>query len=238
LPEFASIEFINRLFSLLRPRSDAPRAATSLDRPQPPRLCVVVEGRHDIEFLKRIGAVLHDDDPTVPDLARLERAGDVLFIPAGGGDFRPWLTRLACLGAAELHLYDRETSPETERRLNWVAIVNQRPRCRAFVTARRSLENYLHPAAIDDACGLKLVYSAEDDVADLAARAAFIPSTDANGWDELSRRARRRQRHRAKRWLNTTAVERMTATRLAEHGPSGEVVGWFRALREMLDGEK
>jgi hypothetical protein len=191
-----------------------------------------------MEFLRRIGVVLHDDDATFPDLPRLERAGDVLFIPAGGGDFRPWLARLAGLGAAELHLYDRETSPETERRLHWAALMNQRPRCRAFVTARCSLENYLHPAAIFEARGVRVDYSAEDDVAELVACAAFVSSADATTWDELSRRARRRQRDRAKRWLNTTAVERMTMRRLREHDPDGEVVSWFRALREMLDGEE
>lgn len=225
---------LHRLLSLLHLGRDTPRVVRNPPAPLRPKLCLVVEGRHDIEFLKRIGAVLHDDDPSLPDLAGLEQAGVILFLPAGGGDFRPWSSRLAPLGLAELHLYDRELSPETERRRAWAALVNRRPRCRAFVTTRRSLENYLHPAAIYEARGVLLTYSADDDVAERAARGLFISSPTTASWDELSRRARRRLRDRAKTWLNTTAVERMTIGRLREHDTAGEVIGWWRAIRELL----
>lgn len=113
-----------------------------------PRLLIVVEGKHDVEFLKRISSVLHADRSELPDLVALERQGAVIFIPAGGNDFRPWLMRLAPFGCAEFHLYDRELPPASVEREQWSAQVNLRPRCRAFVTGRRSLENYLHPQAI------------------------------------------------------------------------------------------
>lgn len=224
----------DRWFSWFRSGRVAPRVVRRHASPDGPRLVLVVEGRHDIEFLKRIAALLHADDPTLPDLAGLERARILLFVPAGGGDFRPWSTRLAPLGLAEFHLYDREISPETERRRVWAALVNERPRCRAFVTARRSLENYLHPAAIHEARGVSLGDSPDDDVAELAARALFVLSPTAAVWEELSRRARRRLRDRAKSWLNTTAVERMTVARLREQDPDGEVVDWLRAIGELL----
>jgi hypothetical protein len=112
--------------------------------------------------------------------------------------------------------------------------VNERPRCQAFVTSRRSLENYLHPAAIYEARGVSITYSADDDVAERAERALFVPSSTATEWGELSRRSRRRLRDRVKSWLNTTAVELMTVARLREHDPAGEVVGWLRAIGELL----
>jgi hypothetical protein len=224
----------NRWFSWFRLRRSTPRVVRRPASPPGPQLFLVVEGRHDVEFLKRIAVLLHADDPSLPDLAGLERAGIILFVPAGGGDFRPWSTRLAPLGLAEFHLYDREIFPESERRRAWAALVNSRPRSRAFVTSRRSLENYLHPAAICEVRGVSLAYSADDDVADLSARALFTPSSNAAAWEDLSRRARRRLRDRAKSWLNTTAVERMTVGRLREQDPDGEVAGWLRVIDELL----
>ena len=39
------------------------------------KVLVVVEGMNDIEFLRRISRVLHADQPSVPDLGRMERRG-------------------------------------------------------------------------------------------------------------------------------------------------------------------
>lgn len=195
---------------------------------------IVVEGRHDVEFLKRISTILHAERPELPELAGLERQGVLIFIPAGGNDFRPWLARLAPFDCAEVHLYDRELPPVSVERERWAAEVNRRPRCRAFVTERRSLENYLHPAAIYEARGMNLAFSAADDVAELAARAVFVPSAEMPSWQALSRRAKRRQRDRAKAWLNTTAVQRMTIARLAESDPAGEVVRWLTTIAVLL----
>lgn len=205
-----------------------------LDRNTAPRLLIVVEGKHDVEFLKRISTVLQAERPDLPDLAAIERQGAVVFIPSGGGDFRPWLLRLAPFGCAEFHLYDREVPPVSAEREQWAAQVNLRPRCRAFVTGQRSLENYLHPEAIYEARGLNLAYSATDDVAELAARSVFAPSEELPSWDRLSRRARRRHRDRAKSWLNTAAVERMNVERLAESDPAGEVVRWLTTIAVLL----
>jgi hypothetical protein len=49
----------------------------------------------------------------------------------------------------------------------------------------------------------------------------------------LSRRARRRLRDKAKKWLNRDAVERMTPERLAERDPAGEVISWLRMIAEL-----
>jgi hypothetical protein len=195
---------------------------------------IVVEGPNDVEFLKRIGAILHAKQPTLPDLAALERQGTVIFLPAGGDDFRSWLSRPAPLGCAEFYLLDREVSPESERREQWAAPANLHPRRCACVTRRRSLENYLHPDAIYDARGLQVAFTATDDVAEIVARAAWVPTPESPTWIDLSRRARRRQRDRAKTWLNTDAVDRMTAQRLAESDPAGEIAGWLALIAALL----
>jgi hypothetical protein len=71
------------------------------------KLLVVVEGKHDVEFLKRISRILHVREGRLPDLSELESSGRLVFVPFGGGDIFGWTHRLAGLGR-ELHLYDRE----------------------------------------------------------------------------------------------------------------------------------
>jgi hypothetical protein len=189
---------------------------------------VIVEGRYDIEFLIRISGMLAAHRADLPSLARLEQSGKLVFIPAGG-DFVPWLHRLAGFGCAEVHIYDREISPVTEQRQAGAAAVNRRPRCRAFVTRHRALENYLHPKALRETRGLDIVFNDQDDVAALAAQASLAFHSTVS-WDSLSRRARQRLRNRAKSWLNTAAAERMTPERLAERDPIGEIPLWLGTI--------
>jgi hypothetical protein len=189
---------------------------------------VVVEGRHDIEFLKRISGILAAQRADLPNLATLEQAGKLVFIPAGG-DFVPWLHRLAGFGCAEVHIYDREVPPVTDLRLAGAAAVNRRRRCAAFVTRHRALENYLHPDAIREARGLEIRFSDQDDVAALAAQAKLALHSSV-AWASLTRRARQRLRNRAKAWLNTHAADRMTPERLAERDPAGEIPQWLATI--------
>ncbi len=71
-------------------------------------LLILVEGTHDIAFLKRISAMLSLGNPPLPDLGTLERRGHIIFIPFGGGTLLSWTHRLSGLGLSEFHLYDRE----------------------------------------------------------------------------------------------------------------------------------
>jgi len=198
------------------------------------RLLVIVEGRHDIEFLYRINTILHDDDRSIPDLCALQQCGQLLFIPAGGGDFRPWLSQLSTLGCAEFHLYDREVPPVSVQRESWAETINARSGCRAYLTRFRALENYLHPAAIRDARGLSICFGDFDDVASVAAQASYLAGDPDTCWDHLTARGRRRLRDRAKLWLNTVAVECMTIDRLADRDPQEDVRAWFRTIENLL----
>jgi hypothetical protein len=219
---------MNHLLSFLK------QARRKQDVPARAILLVVLEGQHDIAFLTRISRLRHAADATLPDLLALEREERLIFVPAGGGDFRPWLLRLGPLGCNEFHLYDREAPPVTEERLLWAARINARPRCQAIVTQKRSLENYLHPAAIAEASGLHLQFGDTDDVAELAASAAFGNRGADVAWEALPSRARRRLRNQAKGWLNTVAADRMTLTRLAERDPADEIGGWLVAIAGLV----
>ena len=195
---------------------------------------IVVEGGHDIEFLKRISRLLHADDSRLPDLEQEATHGRVLFLPAGGANLGPWTLSLNALELPEVHIYDREMAPETRVRSQLVAALNARPRCRAFVTRKRSLENYLHASAIRKASGMTLAFGDDESVASLAAQALYEAQPRDTLWDALSPRARKRLRDRAKRWLNTRAVDQMTIAELKERDREGEVTQWFAAIGAML----
>ena len=209
-------------------------------RPQPkslwdgPRILVVVEGPHDIEFLKRISMILHAHQPGLPDLASRERRGALVFVPFGGGDPWLWADRLAALGLPEFHLYDRESPPETELRQRVADAVNLRPRCRAVLTGKRSLENYLHPAAIREVSGIEVQFTDDDHVAELIAQRLHSQDRQAL-WAALPRRTQTRRCNRVKKWLHAKAVDRMTPARLAERDPQGEVVSWLATMARLAE---
>ena len=200
------------------------------------KILVVVEGVNDIQHLRRISTILHADDVSVPDLSVMEYRGELIFVPFGGGDLSVWTHRLAGLARPEWHLYDREVPPETATRQQAARLVNLRPNCRAQLTSKRNLENYLHPRAVCEAGGIEVSFSDEDNVADLVARQCYERHVYALLWEELPPRSRKRWRNRVKKWLNTRAVERMTPQLLAERDPQGEVRSWLATIVRLADG--
>ncbi len=213
----------------------AQRSLTAFLRPPSltqPQVLVVVEGPNDIEFLRRISAILHRDDPRMPDLADMEREGLLVFAPTGGVDLSTAF-RFAGLSLPEFHLLDRDVPPATQTRHQVAAMVNSRARCHAAATSKRSLENFLHPAAILEASGFSVAYSDDEDVPELVAQRVNERHESGVRWEDLPARARKRLRFKAKRWLNSRAVEQMTPARLAARDGGGEVRAWLATIAEL-----
>jgi putative ATP-dependent endonuclease of OLD family len=216
-------------------RLPSPRHEATFDRrhtAQP--VVLVVEGIHDIDFLRRVGRLLRHADPQVVDLARLEQDGRLVFLPQGGGGVSAWADRLMPLRCPQLYLFDREGEAAMQSRLRTAELINRRTNCRAFVTRKRALENYLHPAAILDARRLAVVFTDDEDVAAVVARRQWETGHKPLVWSQLSLRAQYRLRAKAKKWLNTLAVEQMTIERLAKRDPHWEILSWCRAVGELL----
>ena len=201
----------------------------------------VIEGVNDISFLKRISSTLHADDPSLPDLEEMERQGELIFIPFGGGHVRAWSHRLAPLGLNELHLYDQELPPETDYRRKTAESVNQRERCRAVLTGKRSLENYLHPQAILDAGEVHTVFDDSSNVPEVVAEQLYLRRQaalqEATTWEQLPAQLRGRRIHHTKKWLNSRAVERMTPALLRERDPDGEILSWLQTIQQMAEDD-
>jgi hypothetical protein len=225
----------NRFFNHLRTRLLGPPASRLGSRLSiAVKLLIVVEGQHDMAFLRGVSKILHSADSRLPDLDELDRMGAIVILPVGGGDILSWAVRLAALGLPEFHLFDRELPPTTELRQQATKLVNQRPNCRAYLTQKRALENYLHPRAVKEVSSLDLTFGDDDDVANLVARLCFERQDHELTWQELPGRAKKRCRETTKRWLNRQVVERMTPALLDERDPAGEVKGWLKAIAEMV----
>ena len=215
------------------PQTQSRHGRVQLAEPRSP-LLIVVEGPHDAEFLRRISALLHGVHAELPALAQAEAAGQVSFLPAGGGNLWSWPARLGPLSLRQ-HIYDREIAPVTQQRQQLIDAINARPNCQAILTRKRAMENYLDPLAILQAGGVNIEFSDDDSVPLLVAQAVHRSLAEGPSWAELSSRARKRRCERAKCWLNSRAVECMTPELLQERDPDGEIAGWLRVANQLME---
>jgi len=163
----------------------------------------------------------------------MEQQGELIFVPFGGGKVSDWEHRLAPLGKPEFHLYDHELPPETEYRIQAAEAINARPNCRAVITRKRSLENFLHPQAIFAAANVHIFIDDFAPVAELAARKVYQLGLNETPWELLPKRSRSRMAYRCKRWLNTAAVDQMTSELLTQRDPTGEMRSWMKTIGQL-----
>jgi hypothetical protein len=132
-------------------------------------------------------------------------------------------------------LYDREVPPLTLARQHLVQAINRRPGCAAVLTGKRALENYRHREANWESPGVTVDVDDESDIPERVARQIYEPN-GGPPWDQRPRRSRQRLRDRAKHWLNTAGVERMTPERLAQRDPQDDFVRVLPIIARLVDG--
>lgn len=186
------------------------------DPRRPLKVLVYVEGPNDVQFLRRMSALVRQHDETSICLSSDERVG---FVITGGDTLRYWIQGrfLRGSGCAEVHIYDRdgETPPKHQR---WVDEVNTRGGGSwATLTSKRTMENYLHPAAIQEALGVSISFTDTCDVPKLVGEA-------------LGRKPRS-----VKAELNDAAAARMTLDRLRESDPANEVCSWLSRIGHLVE---
>ena len=164
--------------------------ATSI-RPAP--VLLVLEGRHDIEFLRRIGRLLQAHDSSIPDLTEVESRQRLIVLPVGGDNLADQSFRFVRLPFRQLHLYDRESASHSTVRQQIVERLNAQAHVRAFLTGKRSLENYLHSNAIAEVCGVRIPVNDESCLPSRVAQTLFEQRTRSR-WESLPSTARRRLR--------------------------------------------
>lgn len=200
------------------------------------RVFVGVEGKWDIEFLKRIAKVLRAEDPAIPDIEAAEASGVLVFIPLGGSNMELWASRLAGLNLPEIYFTDRDAAlPSNPKYHVHLEAWNARPNCCAFCTNKRELENYLHPAAVRSIEPLFPIAIADfDDVPMLFAEAAHTAEANAPAWANVTADRKKAKASNAKKRLNRDCVDSMTPQLLQERDPDGEIVSWLRRIAAHL----
>jgi len=207
------------------------------------KLFVGVEGQNDISFLKTISKVLRRDGIDVLDLEKMELDGELIFFPLGGSTLALWTSRLEPLCRPEFHLFDRDNKPPaTAKYQAEVDTINQRDRCKAVITGKKEMENYLHFAAINAAfdqlnidLGLTANFADFEDVPLKVAALVHSFSGSPREWAELQNDVRKRKERSAKAHLNGMVVALMTRELLDEIDPDGDVIGWFDQMKELAN---
>ncbi len=203
-----------------------------------------VEGKHDIAFLKNISMVLRRDEEEVLDLGKMELDGELIFFPLGGSSLALWTSRLEPLSRPEFHLFDRDTvPPENAKYQEHADEINERERCKAVITGKREMENYLHYEAINEAymqasninLELDANFSDFDDVPFSIAKIVHEKSESSKEWDELKPDVCNKKVSKVKRVLNHVAAPLMTLERLDEVDPDQHVLSWFQQMDQMIE---
>lgn len=201
------------------------------------QVAVFVEGPHDVSFLSCVSKLYSENGHAPIDLGGDHR---VVFVPTGGGNLKHWVERqyIRNAGMIEVHIYDRDTQ-DNPKYARQVGLVNDREgRDIAFLTARREMENYLHPACISAEYqpDFNVAVEIDDwcDVPELVAAAVHNASGAPNPWDQLTDDKREEKKSRAKARLNGGAAARMTIDQLRQVDQNSEILGWLNAVTERL----
>jgi len=184
-----------------------------------------VEGPTDVSAFKHLSRVLHEADNTLPDLSKDER---VAFVLLGGSTLKHWVTEhyLRALNRTEVHIYDNDVPKYADS----VAAVNQRgDGSWAALTSKHEIECYLHADAIREAFDIDVAVADHPN-----AEGKALPKLFAEAFFAKQNTDAAMSDTKAKQRLAEKAFPKMTATRLAERDPNGEVIGWFRRIAEML----
>jgi putative ATP-dependent endonuclease of OLD family len=189
------------------------------------KVFVAVEGKWDIEFLKRASRILNASDALVPDLNKAEQLNKLVFVPLGGSSMELWANRLEGLNRPEIYITDRDTQPPDPPKYHeHIEKWNSRPGCKAFCTGKRELENYIHPDAIQ---AIFPSFSERigdfSDVPTLVARHSHASSPSSRPWESLSEIELKRKKSQAKRRLNQECVDKMTNELFSMSDPDGEL---------------
>lgn len=197
------------------------------------KVFIVVEGIHDITFIKSLCKMFRSHGTPVPDLEALELTGEVVFVPSGGaGNLALWSSRLHALNRPEFHLYDRDApSGAPAKHQDKVDAVNQRAGCKGVSTSRNEMENFVHHAAINAcaqalqlACNLAGPFGPDDDVPALLTAELNLHAPAGARWGH----------NKVKAWLADVVVPAMDAHMLGQIDPAGEMRGWLSDIELML----
>jgi len=194
-----------------------------------------VEGKHDISFLKHVSAILAATESDVPDLAKAEADGLLVFVPLGGSSLELWTTRLKGLNRPEFYLTDRDDAPPKLPKYHAHVEKWKARGCTAWVTSKRELENYLPLSLlVNTVPGYAGTGADFDDVPLLVAEATHTAAVGSLPWAGVSDEKKKNKSSAAKKRLNGEIALKITPALLTQADPLDEVRAWMRAIGQKL----
>lgn len=188
-------------------------------------LCL--EGPTDVEFFNSIGKLFDLD---------LQNDPRVLTIFLGGGTLMQWVNKdyLSKLNKAEIHIYDNDVRKYQDA----ADEVNQRDGSWATLTEMLEVENYIHPALINE------IYPIEETFVNLNEEwledwkttnipkelSSFLKQLKADGNHAIKDEGS----GSIKRKFSEEAATKMTIGHLHELGAFDEVNGWFEKIKTCI----
>jgi len=217
-------------------------------------LFIGVEGKNDINFLKQISRVLTDAGEDCLDLVLMEEKGRIIFVPVGGSNIALWVSRLMKLNRSEYYIIDKDVENKAKSNLAIMNEINELKNCKAVLTSKREMENYLHPKAIQLALGDRLKgqidnniinkamdefkdsYSDNTDIPREIAEIVYELSKKQDGveWSDLSEKSKESKISKAKGWLNDAAVQKMTPNMLDEIDVNNDIRSWLSYISKVV----
>ncbi len=148
-----------------------------------------------------------------------------------------WASRVKNLNIPEFYIQDSDpTEAGTLKHQSTVDSINTNQNCKAILTKKREMENYLHPEAIKAVRSeVDIQFSDYDDVPLLVAKALHENSESEMAWDDLSDEKKGKKISREKQWLNSDAVAMMTPTLLSTRDAAEDAIGWLRKIGEFIN---
>lgn len=198
-----------------------------------------VEGKNDIEFLKRVAKKFREEHPEIACLEEAENNGTLMFVPVAGSNLSLWINRLSQFNRPEFYMVDRDASDMEKPKYNeHIEELKKRDNCNVFVTKHREAENYIHHDTIKTlASNYTGTGDSSEDVPDLYAQVIHSASDSVTPWASLDNEKKSKKRSHAKKHLNTTILDALPISELKERDSDSELFNWLKSLSIALNGD-
>ncbi|ALJ06556.1 hypothetical protein APS56_16065 [Pseudalgibacter alginicilyticus] len=207
------------------------------------KVLIFVEGENDINGLIGISKLLNSNDDSI---INLENNESVAFIPTGGSQLKYYIEKkyLDGLLQSQVHIYDSDIPAYVQSVADLNAENNDKKV--GYNTTKLEFENYLHHEAINECYeDLNITINLTeiidtDDVPEKVAREVHSVTSDTD-WDTINpdplktEEKQKKKISKAKRQLNTNAINKMTVERLIERGGYDEIKNWLDKIKEFTE---
>lgn len=201
------------------------------------KVALCVEGKNDIDFIKRINSNIKE----FKDIVDLN-SNKVIILPLGGSTLKFWVNNkyLNKLNLAQVHIYDSDKgSNEPHKYKAYIEKINLDDRCKAFETKCREMENYITPDILSSLDNFDISILSNQqwerfDVPEAYAKYKHINSESEIVWEDLNEVKKKKKVSQAKVKINTELVEMVTKEKLCNYGLYDEVRIWFEAIKSFL----